>query len=54
MQRFRQVEAAVDTFRTDFQRKKAHSASVLDTVPRQGVNAFKQGVYNVDTTSLPV
>lgn len=53
MQRFRDIEPAVDSFRTDFQRQKAYSANLLDKVPRQGVNAFKQGVYNVPTTSLP-
>jgi hypothetical protein len=53
MQRFRQVEPAVDSFRNEFQRQKAYSANLLDQVPRNGVNAFKQGVYTVNTTSLP-
>ena len=53
MQRFREAEPAVDSFRNDFQRQKAYSANLLDKVPRQGVNAFKQGIYNINTTSLP-
>lgn len=53
MPRFRNVEAAVDSFRTVPQRYKALSANALDRVPREGVNAFEQGVYTVNTTSLP-
>lgn len=53
MPRFRNVEAAVDSFRTFGQRQKALSATSLDRVPRQGVNAFKQGIYTVNTTTLP-
>jgi len=54
MPKFRTIEGNVDSFRTEFQRKKAYSELNLDHVPRQGVNNFKQGVYNVKTTSLPV
>ena len=53
MPRFRNVEAAVDTFRHTSLRNKALSAHELDKVPREGVNAFEQGVYTVNTTSLP-
>lgn len=53
MARFRNVDPAVDSFRTEFARQKALSAHELDKVPRQGVNAFKQGSYTVNTTSLP-
>ena len=53
MPRFRNVEAPVDSFRTEAQRQRALSANELDSVPRQGVNSFKQGVYNVTKTSLP-
>jgi hypothetical protein len=53
MSRFRSVEAAVDSFRTDLERSKALSAHASDKIPRQGVNAFKTGVYTVNTTSLP-
>lgn len=53
MPRFRNVEAAVDSFRTESQRAKALSVNYLDKVPREGVNAFEQGVYTVNTTSLP-
>ena len=53
MSRFRNAEAAVDSFRTEAARKRAFSTNALDSIPRQGVNAFKQGVYNVTTTTLP-
>lgn len=53
MPKFRNIEGGVDSFRTEFQRKKAYSELNLDHVPRQGVNNFKQGIYNVKTTSLP-
>ena len=53
MTRFRNIEAAVDCFRTDVERKKALSAHSTDCIPRQGANAFKEGVYEVNTTSLP-
>lgn len=53
MPRFRNIEAAVDSFRTQSQRVKALSAHQLDSVPRKGANVFKQGVYTVNTTSLP-
>ncbi|CAF0860570.1 unnamed protein product [Brachionus calyciflorus] len=53
MPRFRNVEAAVDTFRHPTLRQKALSSHELDKVPREGVNAFEQGVYTVNTTSLP-
>lgn len=53
MPRFRNIEAAVDTFRHTNIRQKALSAHELDKVPREGVNAFEQGVYTVNTTSLP-
>jgi hypothetical protein len=52
MPRFRDVNAAIDTFDSEEKKKKAFSASVLDKVSRRGVDAFRQGVYNVDTTSL--
>jgi len=53
MQRFRNVEACVDSFRTQKERSKAHSAHALDGIPRQGANVFNQGNYIVNTTSLP-
>lgn len=54
MPKFRNAEAAIDTFQTDFQRQKALTALDFDKIPRQGVNNFKQGIYNVNTTSLRV
>ena len=53
MPRFRNIEAAVDSFRTDAERHKAFNSYSSDNVPRQGVNSFKQGIYTVNTTSLP-
>ncbi len=53
MSRFRNVEAGIDTFSNDSIRKKAFSACNLDIIPREGVNAFKQGIYTVNKTSLP-
>jgi len=53
MQRFRNVEACVDTFRTTKSREKALSAHALDGIPRKGANVFNQGNYTVNTTSLP-
>ena len=53
MSRFRNIDAAVDSFRTDLDRQKAYSATALDKVPRQGNNNYKQGVYTVTKTSLP-
>ncbi len=52
MPRFRDVNAAIDTFENEQKKTKAFSASVLDKVPRKGVDVFRQGIYNVDTTSL--
>jgi hypothetical protein len=53
MQRFRNVEACVDTFRSQKSREKALSAHALDGIPRKGANVFNQGNYTVNTTSLP-
>lgn len=53
MQRFRNVEAAVDTFRNEKARAKALSAHAIDSIPRRGANVFNQGNYIVNTTSLP-
>jgi hypothetical protein len=53
MDRFRNVNAAVDSFRNDKQRFKALSAHNIDSIPRQGANNFKQGIYNVNKTTLP-
>ena len=53
MQQFRNVDAAVDSFRTDFQRSNALKAHEFDSIPREGANAFNQGIYQVKTTSLP-
>lgn len=53
MQRFRNVEACVDTFRSQKTREKALSAHAYDGVPRTGANVFNQGNYTVNTTSLP-
>jgi len=43
MPRFRNIEAAVDSFRTQGQREKALSAHQLDSIPRKGADVFKQG-----------
>lgn len=53
MQRFRTVDACVDTFRTHPARARALSAHGLDGIPRKGANVFNQGNYTVNTTSLP-
>lgn len=53
MARFRNVEAAVDTFRTQPARARALSAHAYDSIPRKGANVFNQGNYTVNTTSLP-
>lgn len=53
MQRFRNVDACVDSFRTQPARAKALSAHALDGIPRKGANVFSQGNYTVNTTSLP-
>ena len=54
MPRFSKVEAAVDTFRTQAARRQAFSTNELDAVPRQGANVFQQGIYNVQTNTMPV
>ncbi len=53
MPRFRNATAAVDSFNQDALRKNAFSANALDQVARQGVDNYRQGVYNVETTALP-
>lgn len=53
MQRFRNVDACVDSFRTTPERARALSAHQLDGIPRKGANAFNEGNYTVNTTSLP-
>lgn len=53
MQRFRNAEACVDSFRSDRQRARALSAHAVDSIPRKGANVFNQGNYIVNTTSLP-
>ena len=53
MQQFRNIDAAVDSFRTDLQRNKALKAHDYDSIPREGANAFNQGIYKVNTPSLP-
>lgn len=53
MHQFRNIDAAVDSFRTESQRNKALKAHDFDSIPREGANAFNQGVYKVNTTSLP-
>lgn len=53
MQQFRNIDAAVDSFRTDSQRLNALKAHDFDSIPREGANAFNQGIYRAKTTSLP-
>lgn len=53
MQRFRNIDACVDSFRSVPQRNRALSAHQLDGIPRKGANNFNQGNYTVNTTSLP-
>ena len=53
MHQFRNIDAAVDSFRTESQRNKALKTHDYDSIPREGPNAFNQGVYRVNTTSLP-
>lgn len=53
MARFRNVDAAVDSFRSEPARARALSAHACDSIPRKGANVFNQGNYIVNTTSLP-
>lgn len=53
MPRFRDVEAAVSSYRTEAERLRAMQANETDKIPRQGVNSFKAGIYNVPHTTLP-
>ena len=53
MPRFRNIGAAVDTFRSQSERKKALSSHYTDCITRQGMNASKEGNYTVNTTKLP-
>ena len=53
MPRFRCIDPAVDSFRTEEARQKAMSAHACDKIPREGVNAFNTGVYTVKRNDLP-